>query len=69
MSEALALGITVEEADSIVAGRWAFPKTDLRLADLTGIDLSPQVMRSMAELLPGDDPFHAVHDENGPWGP
>ena len=67
MSEALALGITVEEADSIVGRPMGIPKTGVfGLADLTGIDLSPQVMRSMAELLPGDDPFHAVHDENGP---
>ena len=69
MSEALALGITVEEADSIVGRPMGIPKTGVfGLADLTGIDLSPQVMRSMAELLPGDDPFHAVHDENGPLG-
>ena len=67
MSEALALGITVEEADSIVGRPMGIPKTGIfGLADLTGIDLSPRVMRSMAELLPGDDPFHAVHDENGP---
>lgn len=67
MSEALALGLTVEEADSIVGRPMGIPKTGVfGLADLTGIDLSPQVMRSMADLLPDDDPFHTVYDEKGP---
>ena len=67
MSEALALGLTVEEADAIVGRPMGVPKTGIfGLADLTGIDLSPQVMRSMADLLPADDPFHAVYDEAGP---
>ena len=67
MSEALALGLSVEEADSIVGRPMGIPKTGIfGLADLTGIDLSPQVMRSMADLLPPDDPFHRVYDEQGP---
>jgi len=67
MGEALAMGLTVEEADAIVGRPMGIPKTGIfGLADLTGIDLSPHVMRSMAELLPASDPFHAVHDEQGP---
>ena len=67
MREALTLGLSVEEADSIVGRPMGIPKTGIfGLADLTGIDLSPQVMRSMADLLPADDPFHAVYDEQGP---
>ncbi len=67
MGEALAMGLTVEEADAIVGRPMGIPKTGIfGLADLTGIDLSPHVMRSMAELLPKSDPFHAVHNEQGP---
>ena len=66
MSETLELGLSVEEADSIVGRPMGIPKTGIfGLADLTGIDLSPHVMRSMADMLPRDDPFHAVYDENG----
>ncbi|MDA0261465.1 MAG: 3-hydroxyacyl-CoA dehydrogenase family protein, partial [Proteobacteria bacterium] len=66
MREALELGLSVEEADSIVGRPMGIPKTGIfGLADLTGIDLSPQVMRSMAGLLASDDPFHAVYDEHG----
>ncbi len=66
MSEALELDLTVEEADSIVGQPMGIPKTGIfGLADLTGIDLSPHVMRSMADMLPRDDPFHAVYDQNG----
>jgi len=66
MGEALDLGLSVEEADSIVGRPMGIPKTGIfGLADLTGIDLSPHVMRSMAELLPADDPFQKVYDEQG----
>ena len=66
MGEALDLGLSVEEADSIVGRPMGVPKTGIfGLADLTGIDLSPHVMRSMAELLPADDPFQSVYDEQG----
>jgi len=67
MSEAMRLGLTVEEADSIVGRPLGIPKTGIfGLADLTGIDLAPHVNASMLELLPDSDPFCQAFDENGP---
>ena len=64
MREALAAGLTVEEADSIVGRPMGVPKTGIfGLADLTGIDLMPHVVRSMRALLPKGDPFHDVAEE------
>ena len=66
MSEALDLGLSVEEADAIVGRPMGVPKTGIfGLADLTGIDLAPHVMQSMAALLAPDDPFFAVYDPEG----
>ena len=67
MSEALRLGLTVEEADSIVGRPMGVPKTGIfGLADLTGIDLAPHVNASMLRLLPPDDPFVRDFDAAGP---
>ena len=67
MSEALRLGLTVEEADSIVGRPMGIPKTGIfGLGDLTGIDLAPHVNRSMLELLPADDAFSKTFDADGP---
>ena len=57
-SKAYDLGLTVEEADSIVGRPMGIPKTGIfGLADLTGIDLGPHVVGSMLKLLPKSDPF------------
>ena len=67
MQEALRLGLTVEEADSIVGRPMGIPKTGIfGLADLTGIDLGPHVLASMLDLLPTDDPFRDEVDTDGP---
>jgi len=67
MSEALRLGLTVEEADSIVGRPMGIPKTGIfGLADLTGIDLAPHVNASMLALLPPDDAFCQAFDADGP---
>ncbi len=64
MQEALTAHLTVEEADSIVGRPMGIPKTGIfGLADLTGLDLMPHVVRSMRTLLPKGDPFHEVADE------
>ena len=66
MQEALAAGLTVEEADSIVGRPMGVPKTGIfGLADLTGIDLMPHIERSMRTLLPEGDPFHEVRQAGG----
>jgi 3-hydroxyacyl-CoA dehydrogenase len=66
MSEAMGLGLTVEEADSVVGRPMGIPKTGIfGLADLTGIDLAPHVNESMLRLLPESDPFCRAFDAEG----
>ena len=67
MSEAMRLGLTVEEADAIVGRPMGIPKTGIfGLGDLTGIDLAPHVNASMLRLLPDDDAFVQAFDADGP---
>jgi 3-hydroxyacyl-CoA dehydrogenase len=57
LQEAVALGLSVEDADAVmqVCG---FPKTGIfGLWDLVGIDLMPEVTASLSRLLPAGDPF------------
>lgn len=59
LQEAIAMGLSVEDADAVmqVCG---FPKTGIfGLWDLVGIDLMPEVTASLARLLEKDDPFQA----------
>ena len=66
MVEALAMGLTVEEADAIVGRPMGIPKTGIfGLLDLTGIDLAPHINESMLELLPPDDQFREVFEPVG----
>ncbi|MEE8246492.1 MAG: 3-hydroxyacyl-CoA dehydrogenase NAD-binding domain-containing protein [Alphaproteobacteria bacterium] len=66
LSEAMALGLTVEEADAVVGRPMGIPKTGIfGLADLTGIDLAPHVNQSMLSLLPETDPFPRLFDAEG----
>jgi len=60
VTEALAHGLTVEEADAVMGRPFGVPKTGVfGLMDLVGIDLMPHVNASMAGALPPSDPFHA----------
>ncbi len=60
VAEAMALGLTVEEADAVVGRPMGIPKTGVfGLSDLVGIDLLPHLMESMIRTLPKSDPFHA----------
>ncbi len=57
LQEAVALGLSVEDADAVmqVCG---FPKTGIfGLWDLVGIDLMPEVTASLSRLLPDNDAF------------
>lgn len=59
LQEALALGLSVTEADQIMQ-QCGFPKTGVfGLWDLCGIDLMPEVTASLSRLLPANDPFQA----------
>jgi 3-hydroxyacyl-CoA dehydrogenase len=58
INAALDLGLTVEEADAIMARPFGMPKTGIfGLLDLVGIDLMPHVAASMKQTLPADDPY------------
>jgi 3-hydroxyacyl-CoA dehydrogenase len=59
---ALEMGLEVEEADAVMGRPIGFPSTGVfGLMDLVGIDLGPHVNASLARLLPGSDPFHAMN--------
>jgi len=59
MLEAMRLGLTVEEADSICGAPMGIPKTGIfGLLDLVGIDIMPHVLKSMIHSLPKTDAFH-----------
>ncbi len=58
--EAMALGLTVEQADAVMTA-FGIPKTGLfGLMDLVGLDLIPHILNSMKAALPPEDPFHQV---------
>jgi len=59
--EALRLGLTVEEADTVISRPFGIPKTGIfGLLDLVGLDLVPHIVPSMDRALPPNDPFHAI---------
>jgi 3-hydroxyacyl-CoA dehydrogenase len=62
--EAIALGLTVEEADAVGSRPFGIPKTGFfGLMDLVGIDLMPHVANSMQARLPKSDDYHRIHGE------
>ena len=61
------MDMTVEEADAIIGKPTGIPKTGIfGLADLTGIDLGPHVMKSMLDLLPETDALPQFVTEGHP---
>jgi 3-hydroxyacyl-CoA dehydrogenase len=58
VAEAMALGITVEEADAIVGRPMGIPRTGVfGLLDLVGIDLMPHILKSLDDTLSAQDAF------------
>lgn len=58
VGEAFSLGLSVEEADSVMGRPFGIPKTGVfGLLDLVGLDLMPHVQGSLERALPKDDPF------------
>jgi 3-hydroxyacyl-CoA dehydrogenase len=54
------MGLTPLEADAIFGRPMGIPKTGVfGLYDLIGIDLMSDVVQSLVNILPADDPFHA----------
>ena len=61
---AIDLGLAVEEADAVAGRPFGVPKTGIfGLMDLVGIDLAPNVARSLLASLPADDAYRAIHRE------
>jgi len=59
MHEAFRLGLTVEEADALSYRLMGVPKTGVfGLMDLVGLDVMPDILKSMTRSLPITDPFH-----------
>ncbi len=62
--DAIELGITVEEADSVMSRPVGIPKTGIfGLMDLIGIDLMPLIANAFSETLPEDDLFLKIFKE------
>jgi 3-hydroxyacyl-CoA dehydrogenase len=56
--EAIDCGMSIEEADAILGKPCGVPKTGVfGLMDLVGLDLMPNVVNSLLDLLPANDPF------------
>ena len=65
MTEAINMGLTIEEADAVFGRPMGIPKTGVfGLYDLIGLDLMVDVLKSFIKELPKDDPFHEVAQEN-----
>ena len=58
--EALARGVSVDEADAIIGRPFGIPSTGIfGLLDLIGIDLMPHILDSLHRTLPATDPAQA----------
>ena len=61
ITTAAKLGLSVEEADSLMGRPMGIPKTGVfGLYDLIGLDLMLDVVKSLATILPAEDRFHQV---------
>ena len=62
VNEAIALGLTVEEADAVMGKPIGVPTTGVfGLFDLVGIDLMPHVSKSLLSTLPVHDAYRDTH--------
>ena len=61
MDEAFKLGLSIEEADSLMGRPMGIPKTGVfGLYDLIGVDLMADVVDTLGSILPKSDLFHKV---------
>ena len=62
VTDAMDMGLTVEEADAIVGKPMGIPKTGVfGLIDLIGIDLMPHIAKSLLATLPEGDAYRAAY--------
>ena len=60
--EAMAAGLSIEDADAVMSSPMGIPKTGVfGLIDLVGLDLMPHITASLAASLPAADAFHAAN--------
>ena len=65
IDEAMNCNLSIEDADALMGRPMGIPKTGVfGLYDLIGIDLMADVVKSLSNILPEDDAFHAVSNEN-----
>lgn len=65
VAEAIAGGLTVEEADAVAGAPLGAPKTGIfGLLDLVGIPLYAHLCASLARLLPAHDPWRTLPDHS-----
>ncbi|MCJ8339002.1 MAG: 3-hydroxyacyl-CoA dehydrogenase NAD-binding domain-containing protein [Pseudomonadales bacterium] len=58
LTEAMDCGLSIEEADAILSKPCGVPKTGVfGLIDLVGLDLMPNILDSLLQLLDADDPL------------
>ena len=61
---AMKYGISVEEADLVIAKPFGIPKTGIfGLLDLIGIDLMPLIAKELKKYLPEDDLFIRIYEQ------
>jgi len=64
VQDAIAMDITVEEADAVLGRPVGVPKTGVfGLLDLIGIDLMPLIVKAFQRTLPADDWFLRIYEE------
>lgn len=62
MTEAIDLGLTVEEADAVGGRPMGIPKTGVfGLIDLVGLDLMPHISESLNKNVPEGDDYRNIH--------
>jgi 3-hydroxyacyl-CoA dehydrogenase len=62
LNKAIEMGVSVEEADAVLAKPIGVPKTAVfGLFDLIGIDLMPLIAKAMLASVPEADRFHAIY--------
>ncbi len=61
-TEAIEMGISIEEADAVLSKPLGIPGTGVfALLDMVGLDLMLHILSSMADALPKHDAFHRVY--------
>lgn len=59
--EAVDRGLGIEDADAIIGHAFSVPKTGVfGLLDLVGLDLMLKIDATLAQILPANDPYHAI---------